>query len=166
MRNLIALLVLPLCFACATHPEQVPEIDNASLPKLQLEGLKPQTMSLEVRNTRKVNETAGNSTAVASAVQASLADSLTRGGFKLGPSKNHLNVTIQDCTDAPDGAECVNLMGKLATPRMELEMDSTMIQGMMKGTHFQYGDISQAYQGGLKLLIQGLDKKYNEVKNR
>jgi hypothetical protein len=163
---LTVMALLALGSACATHPERVPDIDQAAVPKLELPGLKPQSIELQVKNTRAVNKTAGNSADVERAIQASLADSLTRGGLKVGASKNRLGVTIEDCPDAPDGAECVKLVGKFATPGLQLDIEATSSQGYQKGTHVVYGDVSQAYQGGLQLLLRMLDSKYREMHSR
>lgn len=159
------LTCLALC-GCASHPEIVPEIDSSRLPRLKLPGLSPRVLELSVENERSVNKQFGNSAQVAQAVYSNVADAISKAGVKVQASKsNHFTITITDCKDAPEGAECVLMKGKLEIPGWRLGMESQGMHGFSRegSSRVNFGDISEAYQNTLQGLLGLLDRQLQEV---
>ena len=151
-----------LLSACATRhpPEQVPELNPAVFPALQIPSLKPQVVSFSIKNTRAINAQFGNTKQVEAAVQDAVMQSIARGGLTVKPnSKNILSLEINDCPNTDPNLECVILMLNLKTPRYEVEVDDTSQDGLRHqdgGTIPGAANISKAYQDGLVAVLKGL----------
>ena len=89
----------------------------------------------------------------------------------MSPSKNQLQIEIQDCpkdSNDNEGAECVQMLGELSTPQFKLQIEAMSTHGFHRdgSSSYSFGNISEAYQGGVKLLIDGLERQYEKASKK
>lgn len=175
MKYFSAFIFLSTLAACASAPklEQVPIVDVNTLPLITSSRIKPKAMMIEVVNLRQVNQKAGNSEQVATAVSDALTQVVQKSGFSLGKTTNLMRVELVDCPSMknPEGEEisgsvCLKIKVKLITAAFTYEGSATSQNYMQRGSYAwtQYGDVDEAYQSALQTLINGINSKLSEEK--
>ena len=167
MKNLgsfliLGLLTINLSGCVSVGPKEVPVIKSTDLPVIVMKSLTPRIIDLAVSNKRKINQEVGNSEAVAERISAVLAASLAQSNIAIDPgAKTRLTVEISDYNQTQDQGECVQLQatcklrgGSFSVKSYSCYQFKNPIFGFTMG-----GDISEAYQGGLKNLINAINEQ-------
>jgi hypothetical protein len=164
---LLALSIAVLLPACASAPlDKIPELDCAQIETMQVNKLKPRSLTIQVTDQKQVNLTAGNAEAVASKIQSVLQCSAEKGGIKGGESKNHLIVTVKDCQPEEGQVDvaqtaCVMINASLKTAKSVLTIDAHAANSYVRSNnnHHFTGEIDESYLKALQLLVHTLNEK-------
>lgn len=178
-----SLLVVSFLFlqACATeHLESVPDLGCNEFDALNAGSVKVKSVTIEVKNEKRVNQRAGN----ASAVSARFADILEciaeKGGFKVAASPNKWTLTLSDCdrpgadinlknsrspgTSEDDEMSCVKMKTDFVTPQFHFYGESTASQGYTVGnsSFVHNGEITGAYRDALRGIMLKINEKLKQ----
>ena len=148
--------------ACASvPPQEVPIIKSKDLPLIEMKALSPKAVDLTVKNTRKINIKAGNSKAIEDKILDVLSGNLAKSNISVDPqAKTKISVEISDYENSKDQGECVQMLatvkvkkGKYTGKAYSCYVFKDLLFGPVGG------DISEAYNMALKLMINLLNEQ-------
>ncbi len=164
--RVLVVALLGFTAACSTPPGKVPELHPEKLPHVSSMSSKVRDLKLDVKNTRKVNEDAGNVAQVEDVVRKAILQALARDGVAVREdSANSLNVTISDYDGNGGRGECVKLNGTLRKgTRQRVNAESFGCHTMEHWVGDKPGgNVSEAYQESIKTLLNVVDKRVAEL---
>lgn len=146
--------------------KNVPKLNADNIPTVELEPLKPRTISLKIVNTRIINKEAGNTEDVERAVREALSKALWRTGVSVKDSSpNSLDISINDHEARAEDGECVKLYAKMQLgEKSSIKADSFAcdskvgIGGLKLG-----GNVAHSYERAIGSLLQAIDRKMDTL---
>ncbi|MBC7396332.1 MAG: hypothetical protein H7333_02720 [Bdellovibrionales bacterium] len=175
----IALLAsVILLQSCATRAPlaKVPTLSCEEFDGLEATSVQMRYVSIDVKNLKKVNQTAGNAGQVAGKISDLLQCIAEKGGFKVGPSPNKWTLTIEDCEPStnpkeirskspsavqPEKTSCVKMKSDFMTPDFKYFGESSASQGYAFGDphYILNGKMDEAYRDALHGIVRRMNEK-------
>lgn len=167
--------------SCATeHLESVPDLGCNEFDALNAGSVKVKSVSIEVKDEKRVNQRAGNASAVSARFADILACIAEKGGFKVAQSPNHWTLTLTDCdrpaadtdqknsrvpgTSEEEEMSCVKMKTDFVTTQFRFYGESTASQGYTVGnsSFVHNGEIIGAYREALRGIMLKINEKLKQ----
>jgi len=154
--GLLSMTVL-LLSSCSTG-SKVPSVNPSDLPAISFKALSPRSLQIVTKDTRSVNQTAGNSVEVEKSISDVLSSAAIKGGLEIdSKSENKFLVLISDY-QGDDGkmGRCVKITGSLTA-----KWGSTIAAEAFACHQIKHhgGNLSKAYTLALKTVLQSLESQ-------